>query len=245
MGKFLKTKAHCAFMMHTHLNASENPIRAFFPFNDEMENAFHLWEEWGETASIDNSEQRRGKLSVCVGKFFHRRVAFSQFSSPTDLHSFSSHTNIFILFRRKSAEVKEAAFQHMQAFYDDCAPSQLHFWRINMKKSCFFHYRAVKRKKWKIAFVSRIEWRWKSNSIFSFYIFHASANFHNDPWRGSETFFFYVYSKWNWNGDWIIFSGGFIIKILRVFRAVLRFKIGNLFFSGVIDFEYNTIKNQY
>lgn len=97
----------------------------------------------GDAATIDNSEHCRGNRWCVSGKMenVRRRVAFSHFHIfvshwPTFIpdNIFSPPTRIFfILFKDSRKQAQEASFTYMQSFADDCAPSQLHFWRINKK----------------------------------------------------------------------------------------------------------------
>lgn len=77
----------------------------------------------------------------------------------------------FILCKDSRKQAQESSFTHMQTFGDDCAPSQLHFWRINKKISFFLLPGGEQEIKVKNRFCFlQFHWRWKFTRI-SLFIF--------------------------------------------------------------------------
>lgn len=148
----------------THTQCKKwNPIKAFFAFNDEMENAIS---GGGRLQSIDNSQHRRGR-NVGVRKFIvvlHFHIFISHWPTFKSPITFSSYTDVL-----------HPLWKHRRH-----RSNTLKAWLCAEPTALLAHQQensfpaAGRWKKWKIAFVSCIEWRWKF-TWFSLSIFFASV----------------------------------------------------------------------
>lgn len=103
-------------------------------------------EKTGDAAAIDNVKQRRGKLCVCGGNF--RCVAPKHlpltYIIPNNISPASSPSSTRTLFPPSQRSRTEAARAELPfsthatsalcVFYDDYAPSEMHFWRKRKMK---------------------------------------------------------------------------------------------------------------
>lgn len=162
-------------------------------------------EKAGDAAAIDNVEQRRGKLCVCVGEIFvvlHRSISHWPTLFPITFLLrllLPQHGHFFLHLNgaaRKQQELN-CHSQHMQRVL------YVYFMMIMRRAKCTSGAREKMKlrgkrekifrslKKWKTAFVSCFPSEDEKcfsfisrRSNFSFYIFHhASAAWRGNPWK--------------------------------------------------------------